>query len=531
MRLIVVLLMWTMLPRVALSQTVLIEKDSLVVGENALTGGKVVGYRYKFVDPIVSLYVDSLGDNFAAHLRKLKANEKYFGMKGQMFGYDIKKDTLLWASDLKFNKHRILFGEVIIKNSIEGGDCLCIDAISGKVLLTAESMINCYINSCSVALSYNVGIAEISGTGVWNKSPAWTKRFAAPYMWEDLVLLDESSLLVMCNGVHRLNVCTGEGWSFETPMGTDDFKSTAGKIGLAAATIGAAMMGTIVIPPSFGTKSYAIRGMNSNLVLAGDTIMFASREKLTCLKQDGVSLWQATMPEKWNTMSYLAVDDTVAYVVNYGRARTTRKDNRFGVPFIAAYNRADGAQRYIKQVDDKVVSLKFDSYDQILYLLFENRIACYNYTTGELIREKVFDITPAFADFVRADIFLPSADLVTYKNIMQLYPEQSLFLRSGDKVVVVDKKFNEIDRINTSDAYIAYGAIGDYELLGCGDKTVVINMQQNVVAKLDVPYDSPVRHNAVFVLRGRDCIKIDASQFLPFVPGNLELKDIFKARK
>lgn len=526
MRIIIILVLSLVVPLVAHSQTpqptVLV--DSVVMGENTLSGEKIYGQRYTMQGFLLKgVYLDSLGHNMAVLVGDLNKKGDS-GRKGQFIGYNLERDSLLWWSSMApLWYDNIRMGKTIFRRYNNKYECL--DALSGEVVVVSNDPIAYFMRKQNIYMTY---FSPMWGNKLRARIPQsnkvlWKKEFASPYTWDDCVMVDDSSLLIVANGVHKFNVFTGEGWSVATPMGRNDAKANA----QASAEVATGMLlglftGSFIIP--MGPGDYAIKDLQSNLVNVGDTIMFASSEKLSCLNGNGAEYWSTLLPKDFLSTSRLMVDDSVVYLVNYGRATMARKDNSYGVPFISAYNRTDGFMRYHTNMKSKILDFELDYLNDQICLLFADRIACYSLSRGELVKDKVFEANvKPFVGFVRKDIYLPSADLTTYKNFLQLYPQQSLFLKRENEAIVLDTKFAEIDSVNLSEAYLWYGSMGDYELLGRKDKTVVINMQQRVVAKLDTPYNSWIRRGAVFVFRDKGCIRVDASHFLPIVQDEFDL--------
>lgn len=526
MRIIIILVLSLVIPLTVLSQTsqptVLV--DSVVMGENTLSGEKVFGQRYTMEGFLLKdVYLDSLGHNMAVLVSGLNKKGS-IDRKGQFIGYNLERDSVLWWSPMTtvwYDNTQV--GETIFRRYDNKYECL--DALSGEVLVANGDPIAYFLRKQNIYLTYYSVLSgnKLRARTTQSNKVLWKKELAPPYTWGDLRMVDDSSLLIMSNGVHKFNLFTGEGWGVTTPMGSNDAKANA----QATAEVGAgvllgALTGFFMIP--MGAGDYAIKDLRSNLVNVGDTIMFASSEKISCLNGNGAEYWSTLLPKDFLSTSRLMLDDSVAYLVNYGRATMARKDDSHGVPFISAYNRADGFMRFHTNMESKILDFELDYLNDQIYLLFKDRIACYSLSKGELVKDKVFDVdVKPFVGFVRKDIYLPSADLMMYKNFLQLYPEQSLFLKRENEVIVLDTKFTEIDRVNLSEAYLWYGSMGDYELLGRKDKTVVINMQQRVVAKLDAPYNSWIRRGALFVFRDKECIRVDASHFLPIVQDEFDL--------
>ena len=159
----------------------------------------------------------------------------------------------------------------------------------------------------------------------------------------------------------------------------------------------------------------------------------------------------------------------------------------FGKPFIAAFDRETGKQKYLTLMNvkkDPILGFKL-LYNEV-YLVFKNRIAKYSIETGNRIMEKEFS-RENYGDF---KYFVGNQVFVTNKNEDLVSLPQSdttkvfVFTNQG-KTLSIDNQLNITNTIDYEDLNIYYLHTGDLKFIAKDNQTLIIDNEGKRIAEIE----------------------------------------------
>ena len=185
------------------------------------------------------------------------------------------------------------------------------------------------------------------------------------YGWENVEILNDSMRLIVGDGLHLLNVRTGEGNSFPFKTGKGTVRSSTNSMSIYVSTP-SVTMGIIggMIAGAFSTVgrqlTAGVSGIASNVIHEDKVYYVAGRDILACLNKDDLSVaWSTPLNESQTSASSLFIEDGNLYIVNYGKVEKQGKTVQEGIPYIAYVDKATGGDLFMYKPSDKATDIKF----------------------------------------------------------------------------------------------------------------------------------------------------------------------------
>ena len=140
---------------------------------------------------------------------------------------------------------------------------------------------------------------QLQGYDLLTGKMLWKREISHRYGWNESLMLDDSTRLIVSDGLHPVNMSDGSGQSFPMKTGVDDYRSAAaiGALGLVAG----ALTGVGFFP--YGNN--VVVDLVSN-VLPDDSLLYvANRGQLLCLDRQLDMKWGYPIPESTGSNSTL----------------------------------------------------------------------------------------------------------------------------------------------------------------------------------------------------------------------------------
>ncbi|MFA8300881.1 MAG: hypothetical protein ACEPOV_12010 [Hyphomicrobiales bacterium] len=321
------------------------------LGNNLLSGVGFNATEYYFPENVYR--IESADNNYLSiFLLQQRSNRKVFKNRGKYVVYDLNNNKLLW-----YRKQNILQSRTLHRGNfifyLKDRSTKCLDFYTGEKLLSSDqSFIETRYND-KIALGY----LEVSGTvylegvslvkgssfgiGFWNRK---AKRASSI---NDIRQVNDSTLLVHCGGLHKIDMKSGRGWSY-------DARTEISNRGLViASAIVSGVVGGLT-----GAYFYPVSAPNvlsslcSDILEDEDHYYFASRDNIAKISKDnGQVLWVTNFPKKYASKSELMIHDGKVVMLNYGVGNFGGKYEEYGKMFLSAYDINNGEEKYFILLD------------------------------------------------------------------------------------------------------------------------------------------------------------------------------------
>lgn len=480
--LIVVLLISNSLPFFAQSNVVSLNREK-IIGKNLKTNVDIKAREFIFSERIYNSYIDTISNLLTVQLRGTSKNGKWLNNTGNIILYNLTDNTEKWSKKINYQQSSLeQFNNVIIQTNLDKSYCLNIE--NGTNQWEAKNSI-IYVDPLNkIGFGYKVktfstNTNKLEGIDLTSGKPIWEREINREYSWNDIYRLNDSIVLVAAAGLHSINLKNGNGWDYNAITGKKDYTST-----IAANAVGVVLgvlTGTFV-----GTAGHdLVKNIVSNIVVNNSNIYFASKENIVSLDQKGKINWSYNLPKDFTSKSSIFIKDSLIFMVNKGYAFIGNRQLDFGSPFIACFNKETGKQNYITLINEKKEQIKgYDANNNVITLLFKNKIAKYSMSTGLLLSEKAIDIS-LFGElqfFISDQVYIKS-DTKYISLTLSDSTKNYIYTKNG-KSLVIDDKLEIVNQIDSDQLYICYLKANKLKYLAKDSETIVIDETNEKIADL-----------------------------------------------
>lgn len=364
------------------------------LGRDLRTGKPLPGVEYDFGRRVERSRIDPTSQTVTIELRDVTRNQKYLQNRGVLLVLDVKSRRVRWTREVGYPWGRSgVTQQADFLTYNDGRRTFCLDLGNGQPLweskydfwyldLDSAARIGCgYPPVTNMAPETLCGVALNTGEMLW-------KRKIRRENWDNVVSIDDSTVLIVANGLHQLNLFTGEGWDYtaRTSQRTGEgAKLLANTLGIASAVF---LGGGFFI---WGGSDY-IRGLGATPLVTDDAIFFSCADRMAALDRAGNLRWERPLPEGIASYSHLFESDTVIYLVGRGLAFLRGATVTYGRPFFAAYGKTDGRLIFSEVIDQRKCQIRaMDIRRDSMMFVTEDRIAVRSLENGRDGREIALD--------------------------------------------------------------------------------------------------------------------------------------------
>lgn len=487
-------------------------QNEKVVGKSLIDNTEIKGIEYIFPDRIHEAFLDTTNGFLTVQLRGLRKG-KWLSNKGNIIQYDLPNKNLLWSKKIAYQASSLQqFSNTMIFTVANKSQCL--DIRSGNKIWEVKN--NFYyvdpINNIGIGYRFknSTGYSnELEGIDLKSGKVIWKRDLNREYGWNNLFYTNDSTMIVVAAGLHSININNGQGWDYNTKTGKKDYTGTvaANAVGVAAGLL----TGTFFM----STGHNLVRDVVSNCLVDSSYIYFASKEQLSKIdEQTGEIIWTYPFPNDLVSKSSIFLNDSLIFMVNKGYAFMGNRQLDFGKPFIAAFDRETGKQKYLTLINEKKDPIQdFQILHDEVFLVFKNRIAKYSILSGNQILEKEFpeENFGVLYYFVGNQVFITNEN----DNLVSLPQSDStkvfVFTNQG-KTLAIDNQLNVEGTIEYEDLFIYYLRMSDYKFLAKDKQTLIIDKDGKRIAEIEATIDAFLIGNTLYDKQDKSFIAVDMNE-------------------
>lgn len=485
-----------------------------VVGKSFIDNAEIKGTEYVFPERIHETFLDTTNGFLTVQLRGLR-KEKWLSNKGNILQYDLNNKILLWSKKIAYQTSSLQqFSNTMIFTVANKSNCL--DIRTGNEIWKVKNNIYYVDPVDNIGIGYrfksSTGYSnELEGIDLKSGNVIWKRDLNREYGWNDIFYTNDSTMIVVAAGLHSININSGQGWDYNTITGKKDYTGT-----VAANAAGAALgilTGTFVM----STGHNLVRDIVSNSLVDSVYIYFASKEQLSKIdKQTGEIAWKYPFPNDLASKSSIFMNDSIVFMVNKGYAFMGYRQLDFGKPFIAAFDRETGKQKYLTLINvKKDPILGFQLLQDEMYLVFKNRIAKHSIKNGSQILEKEFheEIFGDLKYFVGNQVFVTNEnnDLV---SLPQSDTSKVFVFTNQGKTLSVDNQLNVTDTIDYEDLSIYYLRTADLKFIAKDKQTLIIDNNGKRIAEIEATTNAFLIGETLYDKRNKSFIAVDLKEII-----------------
>lgn len=429
---------------------------------------------YDFPGDIEHLYLDAAngvlqvvyGQN---HPRKSRR-------KGVLLEYDLRVNQVLWSKKIRYSNNAIYGLEGLLVET-PGKNTIGFDSKTGKKLWKAPHDLYFvdephrvgvgYLTNGPKDDHYNLeGIDLLTGTSMWKR------RVFKGYGWNDLQNINDSTYLIIAAGLHKLDIRTGEGWSYNA-LTVDDSKRFRAPEGYG-----------------LGGGIFMKGGMISNVLTDSSDYYLAGKTKIVRIDAlTGKVKWSSTLPEGITGASSIFLKDSSLYMVNRGMALTTFGPITHGEPFIASFNQRSGHPRYLKATQSEELPIwGMEIIGESLFLLNKEGMERYSLASGELEAHNQLDeeLDGKALAMLRADELYHRQSDGRYEALAD---SEGLFflITSHGLVMAINEDLQRVYSLSAELLWEEQLSVSGMKLLSDGERSLLIDEEGVLLSEILLP--------------------------------------------
>lgn len=497
------------------------------------TNATIQGVEYVFPERIEKVFPDTISHYLTVQLRGETKDNK-LNNKGVILQYNVKEQKILWNKEIAYlNDNLQQFNDIMLLKKGNKGYRIGIDSGNERGQLSTNILFVDRTHKIGVGYPYNPLatprlLNRLEGIDLNNGNTLWKRNLNRDYGWNDMFYYNDSTLMVVSSGIHQVNTKDGSGWSYNTLTGDDEYIDPNNKgtgllllmSGALGGAVGGALAGALIGYDNINNNN--VYGVVSNILEQDACYYLASREQITKINnQTGEIIWKCPLPKNLTGKSSIFIDNNQVFMVNSGFAFKGANPLDYGKPFIAAFDKETGKQKFFvffekpsveyNSENDRILDYKF--FDDHIFLLFKDRITQYS-KTGTLVSTKYIPTTfglPKY--FIDNQIFISQNNNLI--NLSETDSTKMFIVTHYEKVLAIDSALNITEKeISQKDVAICYLQRSDYRFIGTDRKTYVLNTEGVIIAELNAGSNAFLKNNTLYDKQNNKLITIDLSKII-----------------
>ena len=296
-------------------------------------------------------------DYLLLKFRETTKSGKWLKFKGEIGAFCLKESRLLWTRPFNYGTSSVVCTKAGVLIHQNNNKVTMLDPKTGEERWKRKFYPILSDDTANIVLAYSSATSsKLSGYDLTTGQQLWTVKLPHDknWGWNHVISEDSVRWLIVADNLNRLNIHTGELYTYEAKTGVVDVKNAILQ-GLAMA-VGAAAGGMIgggayVYPYPMGTiGKNVINQLHSNVLIDDSLYFFSDRQHVVCLNDSMHTLWSYELPSKTAASARLICNDSTLYMFNLGYGVKEGMYKKMGRPFIAAFDKRTGACRLMNML-------------------------------------------------------------------------------------------------------------------------------------------------------------------------------------
>ncbi len=482
-----------------------------ISGKNHKTNEMILANEFVFTDRIEDYYLDTTKNSIFLQLRGTSKNGKWLNDSGNFLAFDLKTDSIKWDKQITYTGTNILQSNDVIVGTSDLGS-IFINPESGIIQSRTKNSVHFIVPQIKIGIGYAINNEgnpnKLVGIELLSGKTRWTREISHEYGWNEELMLNDSVLLLVSDGLHFINLNNGVGWDYKAKTGRNDYTGAivTNVLGIAIGIL----TGVLII----STEHDVITNLTSNVVHDSTGIYYASRENIYRFDLDGNIKWTTKLKKNNVSSSTIFIQDSMLYMINKGLAIMESRPINFGKSFFSAYNKRTGIPVFYSILNGNRAQINdFEINNDTIIFTLKNKILKYSVLTGENLAEKSFGIETIgeFNEFAGKNLYLKS------DSVFQKLETDSgnYYLKTINNKLLELTNGLEISRlIDMENVYTGYLSLGNLRFLANEDQTFVINNDNKIVADIKASSKAKLIGNKLIDVHENSFIETDLSGVL-----------------
>jgi hypothetical protein len=471
-------------------------------------GSSITVKTFSFNFSIYDKSIDTLDKAIYFTVREKDGSGKFYKNNCYQFALDIRNDSIIWVNDVrKFDiadlKDYIMISSDVTTSRFNKRTGLEQFQHSSKlVYIDQKNKIGLtYVNPPKGGEKVNV-----KGVNIEDGFVHFSTKIPSEFDWVEVVKPNDSLLLISSSGLYGVNLHSGATWSVTDVTGEKNHQK---------------LIQSIINPNAFRVRQNSflsnedqdvVTQICSNILLDGDDIYFAGKNKLYSLGLDGKINWQVDLSKYPTSKSALFIQNGKVYLLNLGVANFKENQIVYGAPYLLQVEAASGEVNFQNPLPMFTYPVDF-LISNDLVLAGKNNLYFINLSDGKFFNE--IDVNELrygnFQEFVSGNDYYVEKE--GYFVPLNFINDNVVYFRSSHgKVYGVEGGRIQYE-YHESELYKFDKSFAGHKLITQKFKTYVLNANFELVAVLDMEEPATVVGKKLYYFSGRKLYVLSTANF------------------
>lgn len=486
----------------------------IIIGRSYKSNADIRARRFDFPERIDRWSINDSTHMLTLQLRGASGDGKELKDTGNIVLVDLKGKRIIRNQQVDYSQSTIdQYDHVLIQTT--GNKFNCLNSTMGGNMWSAKNAI-CYVNPAKmIGAGYKYTDSgdltnSFEGIDLTTGRTLWKRTIKRDYHVNEVMPLNDSVIIVSANGLHGINLKTGQGWDYNARTGKKDYTGT-----VAANVFNLAFSILLGTEYEIVTGHDLITDVGSNTLIDSTGIYLADKESVVRLDEFGNVLWKSSLPTQMVSRSTLFIKDNLVCMVNDGFATYNNELTNYGKTFIAGFSKDTGKRVFLSKVGyNKEQILSYEIQKDTLFVLSKNRIFKYSLADGSELWEQPFK-TDTIGELTQFSETGPVArgDSDTMKPLLTDSANVYVF-NNKDQLLALDHLFNIKKAIPNDELYYCYLQTKGYSFIDNGAGTLVTNSKNKLLAELDISANTLLVGTKLYEVQGNSLVEIELKEIV-----------------
>lgn len=482
-----------------------------VIGQT-VDGKDLTARGFEFDGKVREYKMDTTATFFMVKVGYLNKSGNAYKNKGNLLVFNFPAGKELWRRKMNYMSDQFaLLSEGVLFNS-KGIKSSYLDLQTGQEKWNKKMFPYIVDRQNNKLWAYKNGVSKKlecydANTGTF----LWGREIPHKYGWNYHGLINDSTRLIVSDGMHLVNVNDGTGESYPMETGTTNY---TGAVALGALGIlTGALTGYAPIP----TGGNTVVELTSNVLRDDSLFYFANRTQLLCLDDQLKMKWGYPLPDNLTSHSQLFDYGDRLYMINYGAAfRANLRDLssvyeqkmmevNIGRPFIACFDRNSGKNIYLNQLTkkkDRIEDVCIKGERNTLYLLFDDGISFCQLTDSSEIEVSPWDekVNGKLQGFMSNSFYIENADSISFSRVTPSDSASCFVFNNRYEIFEINEQMEVIRTYQPANMFFSDLRWEGYSIISRRKTQYLIDFNGKKKATLHLPYDLFIIKDKIYTL-------------------------------
>ncbi len=307
----------------------------------------------------------------------------------------------------------------------------------------------------------------------------WSHKIGVKYDWASKIYQpDTGVLMTITDGLHYVNLNTGEGWFFPISMLKCDMTTEErnDRMRMVVATMAFGAVGAYLASPAYDTTYRS--NFSSNIARKGQDFFFAGNKNMVCISGGGKEKWDVSLPYKTAASEIIVRDDTLLFL-------SVGMKNRAD-PYLAAFNTKDGTLSYKTLLNGQTKITEYKYCGETMLVKTKNAIILYSILTGkELAFAPIGKDVEGFETIIKGDnVIIVDGISNRHISLADAYHECYFLTNKSGEILILDSTLHIVELLSNK-SYGKKELIDDFFCILNMPDGISVEKRGIVVAELD----------------------------------------------